>query len=120
MPEPESLRAALADYFRDINEIVVHALDFKYFYNANRELYVDYLWESWATVPSVLANPEHYLLRTFAVISTTQHGSPTERFHQAFGFVKTRIECFSFRVPRTRFWVGCHSFSAIHVFRPDA
>lgn len=86
-------------YFRDINEIIVHTLDFNYFYDSNASLYVDYLWESWATVPSVLADPEHYLLRTIAAVSTTCVGNLNERFEKATSDVAAQIDQLRTRHP---------------------
>ena len=89
---PEEMRRALATYYKDINEIIVHVLDYHYFFNGKSALYIDVLWESWATVPAVLVNLEHYRLRTLAAISTTEVGIPTERFQSSFRALRERLQ----------------------------
>lgn len=99
LPPKETLLKLLQYYYRDINEIIVHVLDFRYFYNANVEVYIDALWESWATVPSVLADPSHYVLRSIAVISTTFKGSLETRFTNSHAMLADRIAELKKRYP---------------------
>ena len=79
-------------YYRMMNEIIVHTLDFTYFFESQPELYIDYLWQSWATVPSVHVDPEHYILRTLAATSTAMSGPFKTRFDDATTLFITRIE----------------------------
>lgn len=77
---------------------MVHALDFRYFYDADAVTYTDYLWESWATVPSVLADPEHYLLRTISAISTTFAGDLEQKFRQSVELIRERVSILKTRI----------------------
>ena len=90
LSEEESWKALRA-YYREMNEIIVHVLDFKYFYDSDRDLYTDYLWQSWSTVPSVLANVEHYVLRSLATLSITLTGTLDNRFRLARQLLGNRI-----------------------------
>lgn len=99
LPEAVEMYNLLKEFYRDINEIIVHVLDFRYFYNSEITLYIDYLWQSWATVPSVLVDPEHYILRCLAVISTTLKGTLTERCKVAFDILSVRIDVLLPQIP---------------------
>jgi hypothetical protein len=54
-----------------LNEIIVHALDYHYFYNGRKDVYVSVLWESWSTVPQVKGDLHNYILRTLISLSST-------------------------------------------------
>jgi hypothetical protein len=86
------LRKLLADYFKAINEVIVHVLDFHYFYNAVTDLYVPLLWLSWATVPAVLEHLLEYILRTLATIACAGRGRAEERFAQAVTALKEQLQ----------------------------
>lgn len=93
IPTLHDLHLLLIRYYRDINELIVHVLDFNYFYHRNATLYLNTLWKSWSTVPSVLVNLEHYILRSLAAISTKKpQGTASERFDYAFREFSTVIE----------------------------
>ena len=70
---------------------MVHVLDLHYFYHANTKVYVDLLWESWATVPSVIEDLDNYLLRTLAAVASTLQGSTPDRFVASMRIVNERI-----------------------------
>lgn len=55
--------------YRNINEIIVHVLDFKYFYNANSEIFILLVWKSWAALPFIHGDIRQYILRSLLVIS---------------------------------------------------
>ena len=80
---PEVLWRTLEQEFRNINEIIVHVLDFNYFYDARHDLYVRSLWRSWAAVPSVLSDLKQYLLRTLLAVASKLTGNVVQRFDQA-------------------------------------
>lgn len=69
--------------YRELNELIVHVLDFNYFYHSDERVYVRLLWRSWSHVPAVLEEIEHYLLRTIVTIGTGKEGTPEERFSLA-------------------------------------
>lgn len=95
----DDLIAALQHSNRDLNEIMVHVLDFHYFFARRCEPYIDFLWESWATVPSVYADPEHYVLRTIAAISTFFRGDACARFNAAHQLISSRVSALKARFP---------------------
>jgi|GEM_PF-3960026 len=99
VPQADELYGLMKAYFRDINEVVVHALDFHYFYSSNSELYLRYLWLSWSTVPSILPNLEHYILRTLASVSSKFHTPLGDRFNSTFSEFKEAIADLRKRVP---------------------
>ncbi len=84
-PNTEALLERLRAYYKEINEILVHVLDYHYFYYSERKLYVSLLWRSWAKVPSVLDNIDHYLLRTLLCIGTEveELADDEDRFRKA-------------------------------------
>lgn len=57
-------------HLRDLEEVIVHVLDYIYFYGSVDRLYVSSLWHSWALVPNVQRNLEHYLVRTLLALSS--------------------------------------------------
>ena len=95
----ERLWGGFVRYFKFINEIMVHTLDYFYFYNAKHNLFLDTVWESWCTVPVVLVNLDHYLLRSITTISSTQAGTLRERFDSSLGIVTERLHAISQRKP---------------------
>lgn len=73
----------LKEYYKDINEYIVHTLDFLYFYEADSELYIKVIWLTWSTIPEIQKRLSHYLLRTLLAISVRLKGNSTERFNAA-------------------------------------
>lgn len=55
---------------RNINEIIVHILDFHYFYDSRINVYVPMVWKSWSSLPYIYGDVHQYILRTLLVIST--------------------------------------------------
>jgi hypothetical protein len=90
--DAETLREILESEYRNISEIMVHVLDFYYFYNAEPTNYLPFIWESWSKVPSVLKNIEHYLLRSIVTIAAKLTGRRHERFTAAVAIVHEQIK----------------------------
>jgi hypothetical protein len=82
----------LQSYYREINEVFVHVLDFNYFYDCREEPYLTLLWTSWAPVASVIDNVEEYLLRSVLAISSKSSGNNATRFEQARSKVADVLE----------------------------
>jgi hypothetical protein len=95
----EQMLTLMGSHYRDLNEIMVHVLDFNYFFSSSKAVYLDYLWESWATVPSVYDDPEHYLIRSIATLATSIRGTIAARFDAACEMVLQRIERLSAQSP---------------------
>ena len=70
-------------YYKDINEYLVHTLDFLYFYEGNPSLYIKTIWISWSTIPEIQQRLHHYLLRTLLAVSVTIRGGVDERYNLA-------------------------------------
>ncbi len=92
---PDEFREAMRVSYRFLEEVCVHTLDFHYFYHAQEEVYIDAIWSSWSTVPSVLSRLEWYILRTLAPISTVISGQGddvTYCFNQAVLILHARLK----------------------------
>lgn len=73
-----------------LNELMVHVLDYHYFYDGNNSVYLPVLWESWSTVPQVRGNLNLYIYRTLASLcsatsNSEQSQSQSQRFQKALG-----------------------------------
>jgi len=91
VPDADRLLDWLRSYYRSINEIMAHVLDYHYFFNAKPSVYLQALWLSWSTVPAVLENLEHYILRTVVTVSTKTNGTIDQRFEAALGITAEYI-----------------------------
>lgn len=80
-PTRDLLNDLLKSHYRIINEIIVQVLDFHYFYDCNKELYLGLLWESWSPVPVVIHEIEEYVLRSMLAIASIETGSASVRFN---------------------------------------
>lgn len=78
----------LVEYNTEINEYIVHSLDFLYFYESNREIYIQLLWLSWSTIPAIYEKLNHYLLRTLLAISVDIRGDIDHRFQASCQLVR--------------------------------
>jgi len=92
---PEALWEDLRQYFKLANEIMVHVLDYLYFYDGKAQLFLDSVWKSWSTVPVVLVNVEHYLKRSLITVAITETGNSAERFDCAIRIVRESLAALS-------------------------
>jgi hypothetical protein len=74
---------------RVLEEIVVHIMDYTYFYDLDDKTYVSSLWHSWALVPNVQPQLRIYLLRTLLALSSTWSDSDS---NAAFDDAIARLE----------------------------
>ena len=84
----EDLFNSYTNNYKIVNEFLVHPLDFFYFYEANKDLYVKLVWLTWATNPEIQARISHYLLRTLITISLDYRGTLTDRFNNSIEEIK--------------------------------
>jgi len=78
------LRDLVRNHTGVIHEIAVHVLDYRYVYNGRDEEYVTSIWSSWALVPSVADQIEHYVLRTVCALAARTEGTTNKaRFADA-------------------------------------
>ena len=66
-----------------MNELLVHVLDYTYFYKRDKETYVKSIWASWSTLPFISSRLEEYLLRTLCAISIEAEGTMKDIFNNA-------------------------------------
>lgn len=83
LPDPIQLKLLLKEYYRDINEIFVHVIDFCYIYKRDIKSYVLSIWVSWSTIPSVTKDLQQYVIRTLIVLALNTNGSAKNRFEEA-------------------------------------
>ncbi len=62
------LREVIRDCRPEVNEILVHVLDYLYFYDRDAEFYVRSIWSSWGVLPDVSARLRNYLVRTVCAV----------------------------------------------------
>ncbi|WP_169312805.1 hypothetical protein [Owenweeksia hongkongensis] len=76
----EDLRGQLQNENRNINEIMVHVLDLKYFYANRLKPYIALIWNSWSQVSHVKADLRQYVLRSLLSIASKEKGDDHKRF----------------------------------------
>jgi hypothetical protein len=81
----EQLRRALEHERRNVTEIMVHSLDLFYFFGDDRERYLQVIWRSWESVPSVMRDTRQYVLRSLLACASLEEGDPIDRFAVAIG-----------------------------------
>lgn len=98
------LRDLIQRNWKLLNELIVHVLDYQYFYDGSDKIYIPVLWESWSTVPQVRGNLGLYLFRTLAsLVSSTSSvkikdsekakiKSDEQRFENAFKDLQNKLE----------------------------
>jgi hypothetical protein len=64
------LLEGLRECFNSINEMMVHTLDFHYFYSSDPDLYIKSIWISWLKLPATDGRIPEYLLRTICAVGT--------------------------------------------------
>jgi len=93
VPQSAEALQIFKDEHRMINEIIVHVLDFQYFYDRDEILYIDLLWISWSIVPGVLEKLDEYILRTLCAIASNITDSETnKRFDEAVATLRERLK----------------------------
>lgn len=67
---PDTLTVLLQRWRTDIDEIMVHAFDFMYFYGQEVDRYVAGIWASWGTIPNIRTRVLDYVVRTICAVLT--------------------------------------------------
>jgi hypothetical protein len=65
-----SLRDLIDRRHEEVEELMVHAFDFIYFYGSDVGRYVPAIWRSWQSIPHLETRIRQYVLRTLATIAT--------------------------------------------------
>lgn len=63
-------------YSEDIEEYLVHMFDFFHFYSSDCNLYLSYVWRSWAVQPTILSKLMAYVRRALLAISVKFYHLP--------------------------------------------
>lgn len=92
VPATERVFEVFKQQHRMINEILVHVLDYQYFYDGDEDLYIRLLWISWSIVPGVLERIDEYVMRTLCAVSSKGEGTVDERFDEAVEVVTARLQ----------------------------
>jgi hypothetical protein len=83
----DNIIKALHDWHHTLNEIIVHILDYTYFYEFNNDVYVKGIWSSWITLPFIYSKIPEYLLRTICAVASNERGTEEEVFEHSKGVV---------------------------------
>jgi hypothetical protein len=59
----------------EVEEMLVHAFDFIYFYGSDVRGYVTAIWKSWQSIPQLETKLHEYLLRTLSTVAIKHLGS---------------------------------------------
>jgi hypothetical protein len=60
----EILVVLLEQWYREVQEILVHVFDFLYFYGGEINRYVEGIWVTWGTIPNIKNRIREYVVRT--------------------------------------------------------
>ncbi|WP_146618635.1 hypothetical protein [Rhodoplanes elegans] len=63
-------------YSEEIEELMVHLFDFYHFYGMDADIYVSYVWRSWAVQPTIMQKLEPYVKRTFVALAAKYYSYP--------------------------------------------
>ena len=55
-------------YTSNLEELLVHIFDFYHFYNTKSEIYCNFVWLSWAVLPSIDEKLQEYVIRTLVAL----------------------------------------------------
>jgi hypothetical protein len=86
-----TLWGLLEHQYRNISEIIVHVLDLHYFYRSRLEIYLPFIWHSWAAVPVVVRDLRQYLLRSLLAAASIERGGSYQRFRNAVAALRHYI-----------------------------
>lgn len=104
---PERLPEVLRDCRREAQEIIVHTLDFWYFYRGEPDFYVKSIWHSWCTIPEIQDRVPEYLMRTLCAVSVTLLREPAgNRFSTALREIKRILDALKTSDGATRDYIS--------------
>ena len=81
--DPAVMATLVKNSYKDISEIFVHTLDYAYIYKKRHVEYLRSIWSSWSTVPIVVSNLSHYVLRSLIIIGLEETGNSETRYKKA-------------------------------------
>lgn len=78
---------------REAQEIIVHTLDFWYFYRGEPDFYIKSIWHSWCAIPGIEDRVPEYLMRTLCAVSVNLlRESAENRFPAALRGVRDTLK----------------------------
>lgn len=86
-----TLIEGLNSWHHQIDEIMVHILDYNYFYRGRTDIYIKGIWTTWLTIPVTLSRIDEYLLRSICAISSGKDGTRTDRFHWSYNTLQSEL-----------------------------
>lgn len=92
LPNSEKALNAFLRANKFTEEVIIHVLDLLYFYRGDSALFVDSLWNTWATVPSTVSKLDWYVLRTLLSLASTVDGNEFARLEQASRILVDRLK----------------------------
>lgn len=90
--DEETIFLALRKWHHEVDEVIVHILDYHYFYRTDPDVYIKAIWLSWMALPFLPSRIREYLLRTICAVSSNQTGRPEERFTWCIRQIHTSLE----------------------------
>lgn len=67
---PSLVKTLISEWRTDVDEIMVHAFDFLYFYGRDVKKYVAGIWNSWSSIPNLNRRIPDYVVRTVCAVLT--------------------------------------------------
>jgi hypothetical protein len=65
---PQKLADVITKWHHEAEELLVHLLDFMYFYDSDDQKYVPWIWLSWGVIPNIGNRVLEYIQRTLCVL----------------------------------------------------
>jgi hypothetical protein len=92
LPNREKTLNAFLRANKFTEEVIIHVLDLMYFYRGDTALFVDSLWNTWATVPSTVNKLDWYILRTLLALASVAEGDRYARLDYATKILVDRLK----------------------------
>jgi hypothetical protein len=67
--DADYLRETLDRCHHEVEEIMVHVMDFMYFYDGEADKYIPWIWLSWGVIPNIGNRVPEYVLRTLCALN---------------------------------------------------
>ncbi len=67
-PTVADFARAFHNWHHDIEEILTHVLDFKYFYDNSDKEYIKAIWSTWSVIPNIESRVSEYVVRTLCAL----------------------------------------------------
>jgi hypothetical protein len=92
LPREDVLYEYFLAHHREVYELLVHILDYQYFYANDTSFYLYSIWSSWLTLPVIHQRTIEYLSRSICAICAADSGSYVDRFNRAVKVLIRQLE----------------------------